>query len=292
MKWIGIVFCICLSPVGALAQEAGKVPIILKPERFDQWSEVRQTDENVRLEKIAQQAKQWPLSIIHLVIHAGQTACVGEAKARGVRARNYLVRRGISSNRIVLVDAGWRKEVSVQVWIWPPELGKPEVVPDELDLKPDAVKLEKNCKLKYRGVIASLAHAHSPSKQQTVEQFAEALSDAYTAQTLGKLDARQPYFRTVRIVIEHSLADDNDPDRFETKDFKTLAQAQRWLKGRETPDGFPFPGSRPVRECKKGVCIYDIVAAINHKHLYLDKLSYGYRSGRFYPRTIYLLDGD
>jgi len=34
----------------------------------------------------------------------------------------------------------------------PPELGKPQITPD-FDLKRRAVKLEKNCKIKYRGRV-------------------------------------------------------------------------------------------------------------------------------------------
>ena len=90
------------------------------------------------------------MSIIHIVVHAGQTACAGEAKARGIRAKNYLVEQGIDAERITLTDAGWKKEVSVQVWIWPALLGKPKVS-SELNLKPRSVRLEKNCKMKYRG---------------------------------------------------------------------------------------------------------------------------------------------
>jgi hypothetical protein len=123
--------------------------IIMEPERFDQWDNIRLNDENVRLDKIASQAKEWPLSIIYLFIHAGQTACAGEAKARGVRAKNYLMQQGITSDRIVLTDAGWRKEVNVQVWIWPPQLGKPKVSSDD-NLKRSAITLKRNCKTKYR----------------------------------------------------------------------------------------------------------------------------------------------
>jgi hypothetical protein len=146
------VICICMLLAVAVthAQESSnRPPLIVEPDRFDQWGDIHRIDENARLDKVASQAKQWPLSIIYLVIHAGQTACVGEAKARGIRAKNYLVHRGILSDRIVLIDAGWRKEVSVQVWIWPPELGKPKTLL-EGDLKPSAVKLEKNCKIKRR----------------------------------------------------------------------------------------------------------------------------------------------
>jgi hypothetical protein len=153
------VFCICMLLAVAVAvthaqEPSNRPPLIVEPDRFDQWGDIPLTDENARLDKVASQAKQWPLSIIHLVIHAGQTACVGEAKARGIRAKNYLVHQGISSDRIVLIDAGWRKEVSVQVWIWPPELGKPKVIP-EGDLKPSAIKLEKNCKIRHRRRVSS-----------------------------------------------------------------------------------------------------------------------------------------
>ena len=154
MKWlIGIAFCLCMLPAVAYAQEPSNgAPLIMSPERFDQWGELRLNDEDAHLDKLAAQAKEWPLSIIYLFIHAGQTACVGEARARGIRAKNYLVHKGISSERIVVTDAGWRKEISVEVWIWPPELGKPKITPD-FDLKRRAVKLEKNCKIKYRGRV-------------------------------------------------------------------------------------------------------------------------------------------
>ena len=148
---IGIAFLMCTSPLLTYAQQTS-VPVIMEPDRFDQWGDIRPNDENTHLDKIAAQAKEWPLSIIHLVIHAGQSACIGEAKARGVRVRNYLINHGVSPERIEVTDAGWRKEVSVQVWIWPPQLGKPKIS-SESDLKPSAVKLEKKCKTKYRGTV-------------------------------------------------------------------------------------------------------------------------------------------
>src|SRR6185436_9998692 len=150
---IVIAFCLCMLPAVAYAQEpSNRAPLIMAPERFDQWGDVRLNAEDAHLDKLAAQAKEWPLSMIYLFIHAGQTACVGEARARGLRAKNCLVDKGLSSERIVVTDAGWRKEVSVEVWIWPPELGKPTITPD-FDLKRRAVKLEKNCKIKHRGRV-------------------------------------------------------------------------------------------------------------------------------------------
>ena len=147
-RLIATAFCICTLVAVGRAQEPSN-RTIMEPDRFDQWGDIGLNDENVHLNKLALQAKEWPLSIIYLFIHAGQTACVGEAKARSMRVKNYLVHQGVSPERIVVTDAGWRKEVNVQVWIWPPQLGKPKVSSD-LNLKPGAVKLEKNCKMKYR----------------------------------------------------------------------------------------------------------------------------------------------
>ena len=88
-RLIGVAFCICLLSAVVPAQQASS-PLIMEPERFDQWGDLRLNDENTRLYRVAIQAKEWPLSIVHLSIHAGQTACTGEAKARGIRAKNYL----------------------------------------------------------------------------------------------------------------------------------------------------------------------------------------------------------
>jgi hypothetical protein len=149
-----IAICLSMLPAILYAQEpSNRAPLIMAPERFDQWGDVRLNEEDAHLDKLAAQAQEWPLSIIYLFIHAGQTACVGEASARGTRAKNYLMHKGISSERIVVTDAGWQKEVSVQVWIWPPELGKPKITSD-FDLKRRTVKLERNCKIKHRGRIS------------------------------------------------------------------------------------------------------------------------------------------
>ena len=154
MKWvIGTAFCLLVFTGVTRAQKVS-IPEILKPDKFDQWGDISFNDEQSHLNKIATQAKEWPLSIIYVVVHAGATACVGEAKARGLRAKDHLLSRGISDERIVWIDAGWRKKATVEVWIWPPQLGKPGVVSD-LDLKRNQVKLEKNCRIKYRGHLKS-----------------------------------------------------------------------------------------------------------------------------------------
>lgn len=125
-----------------------------------------------------------------------------------------------------------------------------------------------------------------------IEQLMKAIDDAYRTDSLGRLDARRPYLGQVRIVIEHSLAGDGEKNQFVRRSFRTLAQAESWLRKRKREDGTPFRETRPLYECASGVCEFDFNGGILHNHLYLKRVYYGWRGGRPYIKTIYLLDGD
>lgn len=139
-------------------------------------------------------------------------------------------------------------------------------------------------------IIPLPVHAQTPSKRETIEQVVKELSDAYMTKTLRKLDAERPYLRKVKIVIENSL--EEGKNQFEIKEFTTLAEGDKWLIRREEEDGTPFRELRPLLGCKRGLCTYDFDGGISHNHLYLQNISYGYRNGRPYIKTIYLLDGN
>ncbi|MDT4895279.1 MAG: hypothetical protein QOH25_356 [Acidobacteriota bacterium] len=130
----------------------------------------------------------------------------------------------------------------------------------------------------------------SASSSSTIEQLAQALADAFTAKSLGRLDAERPYFGRVKIIIEHSLAEDTAKDRFEVRQVRTLEQGERWLTSRERADS-PARNSGSLQRCRKGVCTYEQVGML-HNNLYLQKVTYGYRNRRPYIKTIYLIDGD
>ena len=100
MKWvIGIALCSCMFTGIVRAQEPS-VPVILKPDKFAEWGDIPFKDEKAHLDKVAAQAKEWSLSIVYLAVHAGRTACAGEAKARGVRAKSYLSVKGYRWNEL------------------------------------------------------------------------------------------------------------------------------------------------------------------------------------------------
>jgi hypothetical protein len=133
--------------------------------------------------------------------------------------------------------------------------------------------------------------AESPCKKQPIEDLVKAIAEAYESKTLASLDAQKPYVGKIRIVIEHSLGEDDAKDRFVIKWFKSLAQADRWLKSREHEE-MPGRETRPLARCKKVVCSSNFDGGILHNHLYLKKVTYGLRGGCPYIKMIYLLDGD
>jgi len=118
--------------------------------KFDEWGDLPFSNEKARLDNIAIQWHNEPSTIVYLIIFAGRTACVGEAKARGARAKNYLVgKRRVQARHVVVIDGGYKESVLTEVWFLPPNVSAPTVFP-EFNLKPSEVTFEKNCRIKCR----------------------------------------------------------------------------------------------------------------------------------------------
>jgi hypothetical protein len=146
MKFI-ILLLFLLLPLPCTAQDPAKpTEIVDPPTKFDEWTAIPFRDEKARLDNLAIHWQQTPRMVIHIMIYAGKTACVGKAEARWTRMRDWLVRkRGIPAHKISWVDGGYREEPTVMSWLWPPELGKP---PEPYGrLKRDRVKLIKGCRI-------------------------------------------------------------------------------------------------------------------------------------------------
>jgi hypothetical protein len=148
--------------------------------------------------------------------------------------------------------------------------------------------------MKFAAAVAVLSllvipmEAQSAKKQvkpQTIEQLATSVADAYTN---GKLDQLEiPLTKKVQIRIKHSLGEGQEIVR----EFKTWQDSEKWLSSMSR-DSLPARESRSLLNCKQGFCNYNFQAGILHNHLYLKKISYAYKHGRPYIKTIYLLDGD
>jgi hypothetical protein len=131
--------------------------------------------------------------------------------------------------------------------------------------------------------------AQSSSGIATIEKLQRAFSIAYTSDNLGTLDTKRQYRGKVRIVIEYPEADLKPI--YLSKVFKTFERVGRWLKSKEREDGTPFRVTRPLIGCKRGRCTYDFDGGIDHNHLYIDKITYGFINRRPYIKTVFLLAG-
>ncbi|MFY9621853.1 MAG: HlyD family efflux transporter periplasmic adaptor subunit [Pyrinomonadaceae bacterium] len=136
-----------------------------------------------------------------------------------------------------------------------------------------------------------VAPPKSSCKRQPIEDLVAAFAESFSNKSMGTLDTGRPYVGRFTIRIEHSLADDDDPQRFEVRRFSSFARAERWFKRREIED-LPGRYTRPVEKCVRGVCTYNLDGGINHRSLYLQEITYGVRNGCPYIKTIYILDGD
>jgi hypothetical protein len=120
---------------------------------------------------------------------------------------------------------------------------------------------------------------------ETIGDLAWSLSTAYDDRDLGQLDDKLPYYKSIKISVEHSISGE-----FETETFKSLAAAERWLQSRESSFG-PSRQTSTILRCRQGTCQYKEEGLL-HNQLFLTKFSYFYKNGRVYISTIYLVDGD
>jgi hypothetical protein len=102
------------------------------PRKFDEipayfpWSDVM-----ARLDNVAINFQREPSNrVLYLIAYAGRQACVGQADDFNLRAKRYLVRRGVASTRVILIDGGYLEKPMLDVWMLPSHVYPPEAVPN------------------------------------------------------------------------------------------------------------------------------------------------------------------
>jgi hypothetical protein len=111
------------------------------PHKVDEYGNIRFNDEKARLDNYAIELQNDPTAQGYLICYGGRRGRTGEAQRRCDRAKDYLVNtRGISGDRIVTVDGGYKEELTVELWVVPsganPPTGSPTVDPSEVKATP------------------------------------------------------------------------------------------------------------------------------------------------------------
>ena len=107
--------------------------------RFDEYGNVRFSDEKARLDNFAIQLQNEEKAQGYIIVYAGKKATVAEAQIRANRARDYMINvRGIDPERVKAIDGGFREDFMVQLHIVlegsEPPPAMPTVDPKDVEL--------------------------------------------------------------------------------------------------------------------------------------------------------------
>jgi hypothetical protein len=109
---------------------------------FDNYGNLCWEDEVAVLNSFASKLLADKTLIAYVVIYAGRQSCPGEAKYRGERAKKYLVKKGVEAKRVVVMDGGYRIELTWYVHMLPKD--GPPYEPD-LTLDQSDVSVRRRC---------------------------------------------------------------------------------------------------------------------------------------------------
>lgn len=117
--------------------------------KFDEYSNVSWKEETKRLDRFISQLKNTQNAQAYLVVYGGSRSCPDEARLRGERVKNYIVRSGaLSGEHITIIDAGYREQWSIGLsigFVSGPPLTKEIVQATELSISKGEVRILKRC---------------------------------------------------------------------------------------------------------------------------------------------------
>ena len=91
-----------------------------EPHSFDQYANLKFSDEQARLDNFAIQLQQEPGAIGYIVTYASKQVRPNEARHKARRAKRYVVnRRGIEARRVVTIYGGRHDGFSTVLWVFP-----------------------------------------------------------------------------------------------------------------------------------------------------------------------------
>jgi hypothetical protein len=112
------------------ATGVGALPNITPPKRFDEFPSVAFDDDKARLDNLAIELQNSPGSTGYVIAYAGRGSRAGEGERMGRRALDYLTTaRGISRDRLIFIDGGYRESNAFELWVVPQGAEAPRPTP-------------------------------------------------------------------------------------------------------------------------------------------------------------------
>ncbi|MEA3013024.1 MAG: hypothetical protein QOD42_1569 [Sphingomonadales bacterium] len=105
-------------------------PVPSPTRKLDEYGDIPFEDEKARLDNFAIEVQNNPMGQGYLICYGGRVGRAGEAMRRCRRARNYVSgHRRIEASRIVMVDGGYREDLTVELWVVPSGVTPPQATP-------------------------------------------------------------------------------------------------------------------------------------------------------------------
>src|SRR4051794_9812739 len=88
------------------------VPVALQHNaNVQEYGNLCPSDERAMLDNFATVLKNDEKKIAYIIVFVGQHSCGDEALYRGKRAKDWVVKQGIKSDRLIVKDGGYRPQV-------------------------------------------------------------------------------------------------------------------------------------------------------------------------------------
>ena len=91
--------------------------------KFDEYGRIAWADEKARLDNFAIQLTKEANSVGYILVFNAPTMCAGEAQARAIRAKRYLVEhRRIPWTKVIWKEEGYSDDVQTTLYIFPRDI--------------------------------------------------------------------------------------------------------------------------------------------------------------------------
>ena len=120
----------CRQTAQAATAVSGLAPTITPARRFDEFPSIARDDDKARFDNLAIELQNNPGSTGYVIAYGGRNSRAGEADRMAKRAADYLsTTRGISRERLVTINGGYRESNSFELWLVPQGAEAPRPTP-------------------------------------------------------------------------------------------------------------------------------------------------------------------
>ena len=135
------ILVLCLSVLGVNCMVDAQERVVDYSNKFDEFSGSNWESAMAHLDQFALEMQNNSHMIGVLIVYGGQRRRRGEAQAWSGCLKSYLVsRRGLERNRIVMINGGYREDLTVELW----ETVDRKHIPDpKPQVKPKDVRFKK-----------------------------------------------------------------------------------------------------------------------------------------------------